>query len=232
MRRCNSSAIAGWHGQACRMFPAIARRPSQRIDPSCPWLHRSSWRSTRRQCSAQIRQGVAHGNGGVGTGTISERELLFSSLSATVPVASTIAVTGLHGSGEEKDCGFTDALNPFTVWSTSLTLTTKLPAAACPLFLIHTRTPIGSPGMRQLVFCNSMRMPVIVRSGRICVGDIAKEHSPCGAAIRRAVECRVPIRICIERPACGGGDKIQAADAIAKVYVWRYLCSNSRPHHW
>src|SRR6185436_8335089 len=38
---------------------------------------------------------LAHGTGGVCTGSISERVLLFSLLSANMPVESTIAVTGL-----------------------------------------------------------------------------------------------------------------------------------------
>ena len=51
---------------------------------------------------------VGHGSGGVGTGTISERELLFSSLSATVLVASTMCGNRIAVTGEEKDRRFPD----------------------------------------------------------------------------------------------------------------------------
>src|SRR5512143_1601273 len=75
--------------------------------------------------------GVAdgHGNGGVGTGTISERELLVSSLSAFVLVASAIALTGLLYPGKNRIV-VAPLSSAFAVWSTPLTLTTKLRAVA------------------------------------------------------------------------------------------------------
>src|SRR5215216_1181012 len=113
-------------------------------------------------CASSV--GVTHDRGGVGTGTVSDRELLFSSLSATRFVESTTAVTGLLEL-EKKRAVVSPTPNPFTVCSRPFTLTVKLPAAACPLFVIPSRTPIGSPGRRQLVFCNSIFICAIVRSG-------------------------------------------------------------------
>src|SRR5215211_7755847 len=102
-------------------------------------------------CASSV--GVTQGNGGVGTGTISERELLFSLPSAIRFAGSTTAVTGLL-EPEKKTAVVSPIPNPLTVCSTPFTLTAKLPAATWPLFVIQSRTPIGSPGRRQLVFCN------------------------------------------------------------------------------
>src|SRR6185436_15654888 len=72
---------------------------------------------------------VGQGSGGVGTGTISERELLFSSLSVMAPEESTIAVTGLLLFGKNRV-----RVSPAPSVSTScwrpLTVTVKVPAAA------------------------------------------------------------------------------------------------------
>lgn len=106
-----------------------------------------------------------HGNGGVGTGNVWVSVLLFSLASGTVLVESTVAVTGLL-KPVKKTSWVVFPPNPLTVCVAPLTLTTKLVAAVSLLFLTKTRTPSGSFGSRQLGFCNSIRIVVIVRSAR------------------------------------------------------------------
>ena len=60
------------------------------------------------------------------------------------------------------------------------------------MFVTQTLTPIGSPGARQLVFCNSIRIEVIVRSGRSCDPDV---DVAVGVGVRVKVGVMVGVRV-------------------------------------
>ena len=77
-------------------------------------------------------------------GTISEKALLFSLLSVTRLVESTVMSTGLPAPGKKKACPPFGA-SPLLFCVAPFTSTTKLPEAAGPLFATKTRTPSGSP---------------------------------------------------------------------------------------